>query len=80
MRLGHLGNQYVLKSGKAFERIRHVESRHAMRADWLDRKNDRDRAARQEYLGELRRRRMPGDLRIDRIIDEGIGPDDERLR
>ena len=80
MRLGHLGNQYVLKSRKAFEQIRHVESRQAMRADWLDRKNDRDRAARQEYLGELRRRRMPGDLRIDRIIDEGIGPDDERLR
>ena len=80
MRLGHLGNQYVLKSRKAFGRIRHVESRQAMRADWLDRKNDRDRAARQEYLGALRRRRIPGDLRIDRIIDEGIGPDDERLR
>ena len=80
MRLGHLGDQYVLKSCKAFDRIEYVESRPAPRSDWLERKTSRDHAARQEYLGTLRYRRMPGDLRIDRIIDEGIGPDDERLR
>ena len=57
-----------------------MESRPALRSDWLERKNERDRAARQEYLNGLRHRRVPGDLRIDRIIDEGIGPDDERLR
>ena len=80
MRLGHLGSQYVLKSRKAFDRIEYVESRPAPRSDWLERKISRDHAARQEYLGTLRHRRVPGDLRIDRIIDEGIGPDDERLR
>ena len=80
MRLGHLGDQYVLKSRKAFERIEYVESRLASRSDWLERKTSRDHAARQEYLGTLRYRRVPGDLRIDRLIDEGIGPDDERLR
>ena len=49
--------------------------------DEFPRRFDRsDRAARQEYLNGLRHRRVPGDLRIDRIIDEGIGPDDERLR
>lgn len=80
MRLGHLGDQYVLKSRKAFDRIEYVESRPAPRSDWLERKTSRDHAARQEYLGTLRYRRMLGDLRIDRIIDEGIGPDDERLR
>jgi len=80
MRLGHLGDQYVLKSRKAFDRIEYVESRPAPRFDWLERKTSRDHAAPQEYLGTLRYRRMPGDLRIDRIIDEGIGPDDERLR
>jgi len=80
MRQGHLGDQYVLKSRKAFDRIEYVESRPAPRSDWLERKTSRDHAARQEYLGTLRYRRMPGDLRIDRIIDEGIGPDDERLR
>ena len=47
---------------------------------YYDVKLKRDRAARQEYLNGLRHRRVPGDLRIDRIIDEGIGPDDERLR
>ena len=80
MRLGRLGNQYVIKSRKAFGRIKHLESHPASRSDWLERKNERDRAARQEYLNGLRHRRVPGDLRIDRIIDEGIGPDDERLR
>lgn len=80
MLLGHLGDQYVLKSCKAFDRIEYVESRPAPRSDWLERKTSRDHAARQEYLGTHRHRRMPGDLRIDRIIDEGIGPDDERLR
>ena len=80
MRLGHLGDQYVLKSRKAFGRIVYVESRLAPRSEWLERKLSRDHAARQEYLGALRHQRMPGDLRIDRIIDEGIGPDDERLR
>ena len=80
MRLGHLGDQYVLKSRKTFDRIEYVESRPAPRSDWFERKNSRDHAARQEYLGTLRYRRVPGDLRIDRIIDEGIGPDDERLR
>ena len=80
MRLGNLGDQYVLKSRKAFERIGYVESRLASRSDCLERKTSRDHAARQEYLGTLRHRRVPGDLRIDRIIDEGIGPDDERLR
>ena len=80
MRLGHLGDQYVLKSRKAFDRIEYVESCPASRSDWLERKTSRDHAARQEYLGTLRHRRIPGDLRIDRIIDEGIGPDDERLR
>ena len=80
MRLGHLGDQYVLKSRRAFDRIVYVESRLATRSDWLERKMSRDHIARQEYLGALRHQRMPGDMRIDRIIDEGIGPDDERLR
>ena len=37
MRLGHLGDQYVLKSPRAFGRIRHVESRPALRSEWLGR-------------------------------------------
>ena len=80
MRLGKLGNQYVLKSKAAFAALSHVSAVPAMRTDWLARKENRDRLARAEYLNELRRKRIPGDLRIDRIIDEEIKPDDKRLR
>ena len=80
MRLGKLGNQYVLKSKAAFAALSHVSAVPAMRTDWLSRKENRDRLARAEYLNELRKKRIPGDLRIDRIIDEEIKPDDERLR
>ena len=80
MRLGKLGNQYVLKSRKAFGLIKYVESVPAPRETHLVRKELRDRQARNEYLNELRKKRIPGDLRIDRIIDEGIRSDDQRLR
>jgi len=80
MRLGKLGNQYVLKSERAFGRIEYVESVSAMREDHLVGKEARDRLARSEYLNELRKQRVRGDLRIDRIIDEGIKSDDKRLR
>jgi len=80
MRLGKLGNQYVLKSRKAFRQIEYVESLAALREDHLARKEARDQLARRQYLDELRKRRKPGDLRIDRIIDERITGDDERLR
>jgi len=80
MRLGKLGNQYVLKSERAFSRIEYVESISAMREDHLVGKEARDRLARNEYLNELRKQRVRGDLRIDRMIDEGIKSDDQRLR
>ena len=80
MRLGKLGNQYVLKSKAAFAALSHGSATPAMRTDWLSRKENRDRLARAEYLNELRKKRIPGDLRIDRIIDEEITPDDKRLR
>ena len=80
MRLGRLGNQYVLKSRRAFERLEYRGSRPATRADWLAKKEGRDSAARREYLESLRFGRVPGDLRIDRIIDERIMPGDDRLR
>jgi len=80
MRLGKLGNQYVLKSPRAFAAIKYRDATRALRTEWLSRRESRDNLARQEYLGELRQKRIPGDLRIDRIIDEEIKPDDPRLR
>jgi len=80
MRLGKLGDQYVLKSEKAFLALSYLDAVPATREEWLMRKEARDRAARNEYLNELRQKRVPGDLRIDRIIDERVQPDDPRLR
>lgn len=80
MRLGKLGNQYVLKSRRAFASLVYRDSVAASREEWLARKELRDAAARKEYLGELRKKRIPGDLRIDRLIDEEIRSDDPRLR
>lgn len=80
MRLGKLGNQYVLKSEKAFSAIRYVDSFPATRSEWLSRKESRDMAARTEYLKQLRKQRLPGELRIFNIIDEGITSGDKRLR
>lgn len=80
MRLGKLGNQYVLKSERAFGAIKYVGSIPAKREDYLKSKEVRDLSARSEYLKHLRRERIPGDLRIFNIIDEGIKSDDKRLR
>lgn len=80
MRLGRLGNQYVLKSERAFDALKYIDSIPAKREDWLRSKEVRDLAARTEYLKRLRRERMPGDLRIFTIIDEGIKSNDKRLR
>lgn len=80
MRLGKLGNQYVLKSVAAFDALTFVDAVEATRRDWLLRKESRDSEARRTYLAELSKKRIPGDLRIDRIIDEEIKEDDKRLR
>lgn len=80
MRLGKLGNQYVLKSAAAFEALSFIDVDEATRGEWLLRKESRDAEARKVYLTELRKNRIPGDLRIDRIIDEEIKSDDKRLR
>ena len=80
MRLGRLGDQYVLKSRAAFAAVKFVRAVPALRAEYLRSKEVRDRLARGEYFNTLRKRRIPGDLRIDRIIDEGVKADDPRLR
>ncbi len=80
MHLGKLGQQFVLKSERAFERIRFVGYEEASREEWYERKMSRDRAARREYLDGERNRRQPGDLFVAAIIDAGMEAGDERLR
>lgn len=79
LRVGKLGRQYVLKSERAFKAIAFSGSTKALRERCLARKEARDLIARRRYLAELVKNRQPGDLRIGRIIDEGIRSDDKRL-
>lgn len=79
LRVGNLGRQYVLKSERAFKAIGFSGATRALRGECLARKEARDLIARRKYLAELVKNRQPGDLRIGRIIDEGIRSDDKRL-
>lgn len=80
LRLGQLGQQFVLKSKRAFERIRFVESEAAQYEHWYAKKELRDRHARREYFDVERNRRQKGDIYIMQIIDEEMKADDQRLR
>lgn len=80
MYLGKLGHQFVLKSKKAFDRIRFVGSEIAESREWYAKKMLRDKTARREYFTVERNRRQRGDLYITQIMDEEMMPDDPRLR
>ena len=79
MRLGKFGQQYVIRSQRAFERLTFTGVEPAPRDQWFSKKRTRDFEARETY------RRMfkgykPGELYITRIMDEGLSADDLRLQ
>ena len=80
MRLGKLGQQFVLKSRKAFDRIAFVRYHNVLSAEWYEKRMLRDRDARNEYLNAERYRVEPGDLFVTQILAEEMKPDDPRLR
>ena len=80
MHLGKLGQQFVLKSKKAFDRIQFLGYEVAEHNEWYAKKMLRDRSARREYFSVERNKRQRGDLYITQILDEEMKPDDERLR
>ena len=80
MHLGKLGQQFVIKSKKAFDRIKFVGSEKAESDEWYAKKMMRDKTARREYFSVERNKRQRGDLYIMQIIDEEMKPDDLRLR
>ncbi|MCD8097894.1 MAG: DUF3990 domain-containing protein [Lachnospiraceae bacterium] len=80
MHLGKLGQQFVLKSRSAFERIRFLRSEVADSSEWYAKKTLRDKTARREYFSVERGRRQRGDLYITQIMDEEMRADDLRLR
>ena len=80
MHLGKLGQQFVLKSERAFERIKYAGYEVADSNEWYTKKMNRDKAARREYFDVERNKRQRGDLYIMQIMDEGMTADDLRLR
>ena len=80
MRLGELGRQVVVKSERAFSRLQFLDAQEAPRSIWLPRRERRDREAREQYFDHESNARKKGDLFITQIIDEEMGPHDDRLR
>lgn len=79
MRLGKLGEQFVLKSPLAFARLRVLEAIKADNAVYFARRKSRDEEARATFQRELEREDMNG-LYLRDIIREEIKSDDARLR
>ena len=74
MHLGRLGQQFVLKSKLAFERIQFFGYEVAECEQWYVKKMAR------EYFDVERNRRQRGDIYITQILDEEMRSDDARLR
>ena len=80
LRLGKLGQQFVLISKKAFDSVKFVGYEVAMSKEWFNKKDLRDKTARREYFDVERNKRQRGDIYIAQIIDEEMKADDSRLR
>ena len=78
MHLGSLGAQVVLKSPRAFERIRFVDYETAPWEEFHRRRLNRDMAARKAFFEESRRGVTQG-LYMNTILSEGLKQDDVRV-
>ena len=79
MRLGKLGEQYVLKSEKAFQQIEFKTAELADNTIYYARRKIRDDEARNSFFAELEKEDLNGIYMRD-IIREGMTSDDARLR
>ena len=80
LRLGKLGQQFVLVSEKAFDSVKFVGYEVAMSKEWFNKKDLRDKTARREYFDVERNKRQRGDIYIAQMIDEEMTANDSRLR
>ena len=80
MHLGQLGEQYVIRSKKAFDSIEYVGYNVALSVEWSIKRDMRDYRARQNYRNMAQHERVKGDIFITHILDEEIKADDGRLR
>lgn len=79
MRLGKLGEQFVLKSKKSFDTIEFEAAIAVSRTEYYPRRKSRDDAARAAYRAELEKDDING-LYIRDLIREEVTSDDPRLR
>lgn len=79
MQLGNLGEQYVLRSERAFEALEFVEAEPVEQATFYLRRTERDRRARKHFNG-IPEERDRGGITIRSLVDGEIGVHDERLR
>ena len=80
MRLGRLGEQIVLKSKRAFERIKYIGNELALAEEYSIKKANRDALARREYRQTKAASADINDIYILDIMREGIKNGDPRLR
>ena len=80
MQLGCLGEQYCLKTEKAFQHLKFIAKEHVPSAEWYSKKMLRDRNARNGYKDMEKETYHRGELYISRIIDEEMKSDDLFLR
>lgn len=80
MRLGKLGEQFVLKSEKAFAGLQYIASELAVKEEYFVKKSARDKAARREYRKSKTVSADVNDIFMLDIMREGIQNGDERLR
>lgn len=79
MKLGRLGEQFVLKSSKAFDAIKFIDYEIADNTVYYAKRKARDDEARAAYNKELEKEDLDGIFMRD-IIREEIKPNDSRLR
>lgn len=79
MRLGKLGEQFVLKSATAFNKIQFISYEIADNTEYYAKRKYRDDEARTAFRAELERSDLES-LYIRDIIREEVHPNDPRLR
>lgn len=79
MRLEKLGEQFVLKSQKAFDAIQFTAYAPADHTQYYAKRKARDEEARAAFLLELEQEDMNG-LYMRDLIREDVGPNDPRIR
>ena len=79
MKLGKLGEQYMIKSEKAFSEIKFIDAIAVNSEKYYAKRKQRDDAAREAFFKELEKESLDG-LYMRDIIREGVKVDDSRLR